>query len=104
MKKRKGWTHKDVGTVEWEAVEAMLRSASSQQKAQLIKLLHNWQNTGHQKGKFRDSRLKLDSDELLIPTEEEIHCHECPDRYNEEETDLHYLDCQAPHVKKRRKK
>ena len=104
MKKRKGWTSEDVSTIEWEGVEAMLKNASSPVKAQLIKLLHNWQNTGRQKGKFRDSRLKLDSDEPLIPTEEEIHCHECPDGCNEEETDLHYLDCQAPHAKIRRKK
>ena len=102
MMKRKGWTSDIMSTIEWEGVESLMKSAGSTQRSKLIQLLHNWQNTGRQKGKFRDARLKLDSEEPLKATEEEIHCHECPDGCNEEETDLHYLNCQAPHAIKRR--
>ena len=103
MMKRKGWTKAEMREIEWEGVEAMLRGARSQQRANLIKLLHNWQNTGRQKGKFRDARIKINSDDPLTPTEEETHCHKCPDGCNEEETDLHYLNCVALHAKRRRK-
>ena len=89
--------------MDWEGVEAMLRSAGSIKRTQLIKLLHNWQNTGTQKKRFRDSRLKLDSDSPLMPTVEEERCHECPDGCNEEESDLHYLCCPAPHAIARRR-
>ena len=103
MMKRKGWTSEDMRLIEWEGVELMLNSANSTKKSQLIKLIHNWQNTGQQKGKFRDARLKLDSDNPLNPTEDEIHCHMCPDGCNTEETDMHYLNCPAEHTIKRRR-
>ena len=102
MMRRKGWTIDELKVIEWEGIDAMLRSVGPMKRAQLIKLIHNWQNTGRQKGRFRDARLKLDSEAPLIPTEEELHCHECPDGCNEEETDLHYLNCPAPHAVKRR--
>ena len=76
---RKGWRISDLRIIDWEGVEAMVRGADAIKRAKLIKLLHNWQNTGRQKGRFRDSRLKLDSEEPLAPTEEERHCHECPE-------------------------
>ena len=103
MMRRKGWTEEDLGLIEWEGVESMLRSVRPQKKAQLIKLMHNWQNTGRQKGKFRDARIKLHSNEPLTPTEEERYCHFCPDGCKQEETDLHYLNCPAPHAMERRR-
>ena len=103
LMRRKGWRISDLRIIDWEGVEAMVRGAGAIKRAKLIKLLHNWQNTGRQKGRFRDSRLKLDSEVPLAPTEEEKHCHECPEGCNEEETDLHYLNCPAPHAMKRRR-
>ena len=71
----------------------MMRNASLLRRTRLVQLLNDWQNTGSQKGKFRDARLKLDSEEPIKATAEEEYCHLCPGECKETETNLHYLEC-----------
>ena len=92
---RRGWSAQVIQSIEWEGIEAMMRSANPIRRTRLLKMLHNWQNTGKQKRIMRDARLKLDSDNPLQPTEEEKHCELCPEGCGEEERELHYLHCPA---------
>ena len=92
-KNRRGWTEEVIENIEWEGINGMLRYATPLRRIKLVKMLHHWQNTGRQKGKIRDSRLKLESDRPKHPTVEEESCHLCPDSCGEEEGNLHYLHC-----------
>ena len=104
IKDKKGWNDEIMSTIDWEGIESMMNSAGSSRRTRLVQLMHNWQNVGSQKRKFRDARLKLNSDNPLNPTEEEVNCHKCPDGCEEEEISLHYLECPMPHAKQRRKR
>jgi hypothetical protein len=103
-KMRRGWSEELVSTIDWEGVEGMLRKANPMRRITLIKMMHNWQNIGVQKGKIRDSRLRMQTDEPLTPTEEEKDCHLCQDGCGEVEGNLHYISCQAPNPLESRKK
>ena len=62
---------------------------------------HHWQNTGKQKGRIQDARINsIDADSRILNEDEKI-CHKCPEGCKEEETELHYLDCQSENAKKR---
>ena len=102
IKEKRGWDDDTMSTIEWEGIEAMLSSVGPNRRIRLIQLIHNWQNVGSQKGRFRDARLRLDSDNPMTPTEEEVHCHKCPEGCDEAESNLHYLECPATHTRKRR--
>lgn len=67
-------------------------------------MMHNWQNTGKQKGKIRDSRLKIGTEKQIEPTLDDKICHLCPAGCKEEESSLHYLHCPVEHLKKDRVK
>ena len=101
--KKKGWNERVMTSIEWEGIEKMMKSAPPLRRTKLIQLLHNWQNTGRQKGIFRDSRIKIGTEVPLEPTTEETHCHKCPDGCEEEESDLHFLECPTIHARRRRK-
>ena len=102
LKDKKGWDDEIFNDVEWEGIESMLKSAGPNRRTRLVQLLHNWQNVGAQKGRFRDSRLRLDSDNPLNPTEEEVDCHKCQEGCDEVESNLHYLECPTTHSRERR--
>ena len=70
----------------------------------MVKLMNNWQNTGTQKGVFRDARLNQGKDTPQQPTEEERSCHLCPGDCGEEEIELHYLECPSEDMVKARSK
>ena len=60
--------------------------------------MNNWQNTGKQKGLFRDSRLNQGKETPQLPTEEERSCHLCLEDCREEEIELHYLECPSEDI------
>ena len=101
--KRKNWDEEVIKEIDWEGIKGMMMSATPLRRTRLVQLLNDWQNTGDQKGKFRDARLRLDSDDSKVATAEEEHCHLCPEDCKETEKPLHYLECPSPHAKKRRK-
>ena len=102
--RKRGWNKGTIESIEWEGLEGMLRNAKPIKRIKLVKLLHHWQNVGKQKGRIRDSRLKLDSEKPLLPTEEEKGCHLCPEGCGREEEELHYLTCSKEQPKESRKK
>ena len=55
--KRRGWKKNEIRNIQWEGVNGMLKKASPMKRIKYVKLLHNWQNTGKQKGRIRDSSL-----------------------------------------------
>ena len=95
-RKKKGWHSRVLSTIDWEAIEALIRKATPTKKNRIIQVLHDWQNVGKQKGKFRDSRLGKIVEPPLQPTVEEISAHKCPLGCGATEDHLHYVKCQAP--------
>ena len=98
-RERRGWDRNILHTIDWEAVDGLLRKSTPLQKNKHMQTMHNWQNVGAQKGKIRDSRLKLESDLPLQPTEEEKDIHLCPNGCGVREDNMHYLRCQDSKMK-----
>ena len=90
-------------SIEWEAIEKMLKNTSPLRRTKITQLMHDWQNTGRQKGKIRDSRLQASGETPKEATINELECHKCPDGCQEEETELHYLECPQQHTIVRRR-
>ena len=101
-RERRGWDRDIIQTIDWEAVDNLLRKTTPLQKNRLMQMMHNWQNVGAQKGKMRDSRLGKN----LIPppqlTMEETDIHLCPNGCGENEENMHYVRCQDDKFKKQR--
>jgi hypothetical protein len=91
--KKRGWNESVIKEIDLEGVHGLIAKSNPIKRIQRVKLLHNWQNTGTQKGRMRDARLNLGSENQKTPTIEETSCHLCPDGCGEEEVDLHYLSC-----------
>ena len=90
---KKGWSPDIQSTIEWAGIEGMMKKAHPLKRINLVKMLHNWQNTGQQKGKIRDANLRLMTDNPIEPTLDERNCSKCPAGCDEEEGELHYLHC-----------
>ena len=102
MKKRRGWDKKIFESIEWEGIDGMMRNSNPTRRTKIVQMIHNWQNTGSQKGKMRDARLKTYSDDPIEPDQEERNCHLCPAGCGEEETSMHYLHCPTINLVKAR--
>ena len=101
-RKRK-WSGEVFESIEWEGINGMLKSSDPIRRVKIVKLMHNWQNTGQQKGRIRDARIKIDTETPEKPTAEEENCHLCPDGCGEVERELHYLHCGTERAKSARK-
>ena len=55
IKEKRGWDDNTMSNIEWEGIEGMMKSAGPNRRTRLVQLLHNWQNIGAQKGKFKDA-------------------------------------------------
>ena len=97
-REKKGWHSRIFNSIDWEALESLLKKAPPTQKNRLVQILHDWQNVGKQKGKLRDSRLSKKADPPLQATTEEESIHKCPMGCGEEEGPLHYVCCTSPGV------
>ena len=93
IERRKRWNEETSKSIEWEGIEGMLKKTNPIKRIKLVKMLFSWQNTGCQKGKIRDAKLRAYTDNPTAPTEEEAKCHLCPSGCGEEETALHFLHC-----------
>jgi hypothetical protein len=82
----------------------MLKKARPTRRIQMIKMMHNWQNTGKQKAIIRDARLRADTPLPLAPTVEETTCHLCPHGCGRDEGYMHYLTCTTETAKEERKR
>ena len=43
---RRGWKLSEISEIEWEGIDGMMKTAGHMRRITLIKMLHNWQNTG----------------------------------------------------------
>ena len=103
-REKKGWHSRVFSVIDWEALESLLRKASPIKKNRLIQVLHDWQNVGRQKGKFRDSRLGKMVEPPLQATMEEETIHLCPMGCGLQEDHLHHVRCSVPSMINKRKK
>ena len=92
---KKGWHSRTLSKIDWEATESLLRRANPIKKNRLIQVMHDWQNVGRQKGKFRDSKIKSTERQQDNITTEEKTIHLCPVGCGEVEDHLHYVKCKA---------
>ena len=99
---RRNWKEGIIKTIDWEGLNALIKRAGPIQKNRIIQVLHNWQNVGHQKGKFRDARLGREIDPPLQPTEDEKTIHLCPNGCGMTEKSMHYVHCQEDSSKNKR--
>ena len=74
--------------VDWTSVGAYMKRLSVAKRAKVVKLMHNWQNTGRQKGLFAESAAKTPEDLAMVG---EI--DRCPMLCGEYESSMHYLQC-----------
>jgi len=84
-------------TIDFAAFGSYMKSLPNQRRTNVIKYIHNWQNTGRQKQKFLISK-KTDGDNV-----EEWDNTKCPHGCGEIEAAQHYLTCTAcPHHRNKR--
>jgi hypothetical protein len=92
-REKRGWGRCIAQQINWEGIQGMLKKSTPTKRIQRIKMMHNWQNIGWQKGQIRNARMRLDTDRERAPTVEEKSCHLCPEGCSEEENKMHYLHC-----------
>ena len=51
MLHKNNWSREVFDTVDWKAMQIYMKSLSGEKATNVIKLVHNWQNDGHQKHK-----------------------------------------------------
>ena len=83
--------------IDFDAFSRYMKSLPNQRRTNVIKYIHNWQNTGRQKQNFLRAKKKdIDDDEAWETTK-------CPHRCGKLETEQHYLKCTAcPHHQNKR--
>ena len=84
IKTKMGWTHRTFQLVDWSAFGTFMGRLSVSKRAKVVKLQHNWQNTGQQKGLFLRSANRDD---------EALEAEKCPMGCGHNEAPLHYLLC-----------
>jgi hypothetical protein len=85
IKRKNGWDDDEFNLVDWESFGAFMGRLSASKRAKVVKLQHNWQNTGRQKGLFLRS-----AGESAAAEEKEL----CPMKCGCYEASMHYLVCQ----------
>ena len=84
IKRKNGWDDDEFNLVDWESFGAFMGRLSASKRAKVVKLQHNWQNTGRQKGLFLRS-----AGESAAAEEKEL----CPMKCGCYEASMHYLVC-----------
>ena len=77
--KKTQWQASQFDMIDWKTYHAMFKSLSPNAQVNWIKLIHNWQNTEHQKFNFKQSHLE----------------GQCPFQCGEQETTMHFCECRA---------
>jgi hypothetical protein len=81
---KNNWSLQTFHQVDWNAFGGFMGRLSAAKRAKVVKLQHNWQNTGRQKGFFLRSRGE---------NEEAMEAERCPMECGHYEGSLHYLHC-----------
>ena len=94
---RKGWTHTELGMVDWEAISLMLNATPHTKHMKILQLQHGWQNTGNQKLQFLEATEETITESMK--TDNDVYC---PFDCGEHEGRLHYMQCTQDTMKKKR--
>ena len=86
-KDRRGWDAIILGKIDWEGLDATLKTYGPITCNHIMQLMHNWQNVGWQQAQFREASGAQPGTTM----EEEVLC---PMGCKEVEVPLHYLYCQ----------
>jgi len=84
IKRKNNWNDDEFNLVDWDSFGAFMGRLSASKRAKVVKLQHNWQNTGRQKGLFLRS-----AGESATAEEKEL----CPMKCGCYEASMHYLVC-----------
>ena len=95
--------------IEWKGLETYLAKLQLQKRIVRLQLIHDWQNVGRQKRKFLESSQKKKDTEKW--TQEQHNIAEeglriegsCPFQCGQEESHLHFMECEAQGAKQARR-
>ncbi len=85
IQEKMGWDQSTYDLVDWAVMGMYMKKISIGTRAKMVKLQHNWQNTGRQKGLFLESA-GASADAVLQTAQ-------CPMGCGQYESPLHYLSC-----------
>ena len=85
IREKTGWDKETYDLVDWTAMGSYMKKISIGTRAKVVKLQHNWQNTGRQKGLFLESA-GASADDVQQAAQ-------CPMGCGHYESPLHYLSC-----------
>ena len=85
VRQKNNWSTATFHKVDWDAMGRYMGKLSAATRAKVVKLQHNWQNTGRQKGLFLES-VGADQDDIDAAAR-------CPMGCGAYEAPLHYLSC-----------
>jgi hypothetical protein len=98
----KGWTMTALERVDWPGMQKFLKSLSPILRCNAIQMLHDWQNTGYQKGQFYDSS-QGDSG-ATIGSAARTRLTECPMGCGQPELPFHFMTCKCDKMSEARRK
>jgi hypothetical protein len=98
----KGWMMEALEKVDWPGMHKFLNLLSPIACCNAIQMLHNWQNTGYQKGQFFYS--SCDGANLTAEQNTRQHITKCPLGCNQVETLFHFITCPSSKMCKARRK
>ena len=78
--KKNAWSSKTFESVDWKGFKGYMGKLDKVRQTNVIKLVHNWVNDGHQQDLFA----------------KQTHFTECPAECGQIEHHQHYLSCYAP--------
>ena len=88
IKEKTGWTTAVFESVDWPSIGVYMKRLSIAKRAKVVKLMHNWQNTGRQKGLFYESSARSPADLANVSLVDR-----CPMGCGCYESSMHYLQC-----------
>ena len=106
LKRKHGWTNKEIENIEWGGMETYLQKMPLHQRTNRLQLIHNWQNVGRQKRKFMESGQHRCRRRNLIQEQQDIieegirQEATCPFQCGDEESHLHFMVCRSSKAKK----
>ena len=83
-----GWSRAIFDLVDWKSIGVYMKRLSIAKRSKVMKLMHNWQNTGRQKGLFAESAATTPEQLGLVSQVEK-----CPMGCGCYESSMHYLQC-----------
>lgn len=105
--RKHNWTRQTLITIDWEGIQAYLKSITIHKKFHITQMMYNWQHIGRQKKKFAvaktDQNENQDDESKRLAQEALQHLGSCPFQCGQQENHLHYMYCTAPKAVEQRR-